>query len=79
MVLDRPPLVPVTVTENGATPVAHVTERTAPVKLALQPTGTVPAEKLTVPVKPLIGVIVTVEVPAMVATVVIAGADNEKS
>ena len=79
VVLDNAPLVPVTVTENGATPVAHVTERTAPVKLALQPAGTVPAEKLTVPVKPLIGVTVTVEVPATVATVVIAGADNEKS
>src|SRR5207249_32394 len=79
VVLDNAPLVPVTVTENGATPVAHVTERTAPVKLALQPAGTVPAEKLTVPVKPLIGVIVTVEVPVTVSKVVIAGADREKS
>ena len=79
VVLDKPPLVPVTVTENGATPEAHVTDRTAPVKLAVQPAGTAPAAKVTVPVNPLIGVAVTVEVPATVAGVVIAGADNEMS
>src|SRR5206468_1203908 len=79
VVLDSPPLVPVTDTLNGATPVAHVTESTAPVKLAVQPTGTVPAEKVTVPENPLIGVTVTVEVPATVASVVIAGAESAKS
>jgi hypothetical protein len=73
------PVVPVTVTENGATPVAHVTDKTAPVKLAVQPAGTVPAAKVTVPVNPLIGVTVTVEVPATVAKVVMFGADSEKS
>jgi hypothetical protein len=69
----------VTVTLNGATPVAQVTDNTAPVKLAVQPAGTVPAEKVTVPAKPLTGVTVTVEVPATVARVVIAGAESEKS
>jgi hypothetical protein len=72
-------VVPVTITLNGATPVEQLTERTAPEKLAVQPAGTVPAEKVTTPVKPWIGVTVTVEVPATVARVVIAGADNEKS
>jgi len=76
---DPVPVVPVTVTENGATPVEHVTDKTAPVKLALQPAGTVPALKVTVPENPLIGVTVTVDVPATVARVVIAGADKEKS
>ena len=76
---DPVPVVPVTVTENGATPVAHVTDKTAPVKLALQPAGTVPALKVTVPENPLIGVTVTVDVPATVASAVIAGADKEKS
>jgi hypothetical protein len=79
VVLDNPPLEPVTVTLNGATPVAQVTDNTAAEKLAVQPAGTVPAAKVTVPVKPLIGVTVTVEVPATIARVVIAGADNEKS
>jgi hypothetical protein len=69
----------VTVTLNGATPVVQDTDRTAPVKLAVQPAGTAPAAKVTVPAKPLIGVTVTVEVPATVASVVIAGADKEKS
>jgi hypothetical protein len=78
-VLGAVPVVPVTTTLNGATPVEQVTDSTAPENDALQPAGTVPAEKVTVPVKPWIGVIVTVEVPATVARVVIAGADNEKS
>jgi hypothetical protein len=79
VVLDNPPLEPVTVTPNGATPVAQVTDKTAPVKLAVQPTGTLPAAKVTAPANPLIGVIVTVDVPATVARVVIAGAESEKS
>jgi hypothetical protein len=79
VVLDNPPLVPVTVTLKGATPVVHVTDKTAPVKLAVQPAGTAPAEKVTVAVNPLIGVTVIVDVPATVARVVIAGADKEKS
>ena len=78
-VLGAVPVVPVTPTLNGVTPVAHVTERTAPVNEALHPPGTVPALNVTVPVNPLIGVTVTVDVPATVARVVIAVADNEKS
>jgi hypothetical protein len=78
-VLGAVPVVPVTTTLNGATPVAQVTERMAPENDAVHPAGTVPAVKVTVPAKPLIGVTVTVEVPAKVASVVIAGADNEKS
>jgi hypothetical protein len=78
-VLGAVPVVPVTITLNGATPVEQVTERTAPENVAVQPAGTVPAEKVTVPTKPLTGVTVTVDVPGTVASVVIAGADNEKS
>ena len=70
---------PVTSTLNGATPVVQLTERTAPLKDAVQPTGTAPAVKVTVPVNPLIGVTVTVEVPVTVASVVMAGAESEKS
>ena len=73
------PVVPVTSTLNGATPVAHVTERTAPEKDAVQPVGTVPAAKVTVPTNPLIGVTDNVDVPATVASVVIDGADRLKS
>jgi hypothetical protein len=47
--------------------------------VAVHPTGTVPGEKVTVPLNPLVPVTVTVEVPATVASVVIAGADSEKS
>jgi hypothetical protein len=78
-VLGAVPVVPVTVTLNGATPVEHVTDSTAPEKVAVQPAGTVPALNVTVPANPLIGVTVTVEVPATVARVVIAGADRLKS
>ncbi len=73
------PVVPVTITLKGATPVVQLAERTAPLKDAVQPVGTVPAVNVTVPVKPLMGVTVTVDVPETVASVVIAGADNEKS
>ena len=73
------PVVPVTRTLNGATPVAQVTDNTAPANEAAQPAGTAPAAKVTMPTNPLIGVTVTVEVPATVARVVIAGADREKS
>src|SRR2546428_508186 len=82
VLLDRVPLVPVTGTLNGVTPVAQVTDRTAPEKDPLQPDGKVkPAliAKVTAPVNPLIEVTDTVEVPATVARVVIGGADNEKS
>ena len=78
-VLGAVPVVPVTSTLNGATPVVQFTERTAPLKVAVQPAGTVPAVNVTVPVNPLIGVTVTVDVPVMVARVVIAGAESEKS
>jgi hypothetical protein len=75
-VLGAVPVVPVATTLNGATPVEHVTDNTAPEKLAVQPAGTVPAVKVTVPAKLLIGVTATVEVPATVARVVMAGADR---
>jgi hypothetical protein len=78
-VLGAVPVVPVTTTLNGATPVVQLTERTAPLNDAVQPAGTAPAENVTAPVNPLIGVTVTVEVPVTVARVVIAGADSEKS
>ena len=73
------PVVPVTTTVNGATPVEQVTERMVPLKDAEQPAGTVPATNVTVPPNPLIGVTVTVEVPGTVARVVMAVADREKS
>ncbi len=73
------PVVPVTTTLKGATPVVQLTERTAPEKDPVQPTGTVPAVNVTVPAKPLIGVTATVEVPVTVASVAMAGADSEKS
>jgi hypothetical protein len=78
-VLGAVPVVPVTTTLKGATPVEQVTDNTATLNVAVQPAGTVPAENVTVPVNPLIGVIVTVDVPAKVASVVIAGADRLKS
>jgi hypothetical protein len=78
-VLGAVPVVPVTITLKGATPVVQLTDRTAPEKLAVQLAGTVPAVKVTVPVNPLIGVTVTVDVPATVASVEMAGADSEKS
>jgi hypothetical protein len=56
-----------------------VTANTVPLNVAVQPAGTVPAVNVTVPVNPLIAVTVTVEVPATVASVVMAGADREKS
>ena len=78
-VLGAVPVVPVTSTLNGATPVVQLTETMAPLNDAVQPVGTVPAVNVTLPVNPLIGVTVTAEVPATVASVVITGADNEKS
>jgi hypothetical protein len=78
-VLGAVPVVPVTVTLNGATPVEQVTERTAPLNDAVHPAGTVPAVNVTVPAKLLIGVTVTVDVPVTVARVVIVGADRLKS
>ena len=80
--LGAAPVVPVTGTLNGVTPVAQVTDRTAPENDPLQPVGKMKPElivKVTAPENPLIGVTVTVDVPATVARVVIAGADNEKS
>ena len=64
------PVVPVTTTVN---PVAgnglQLTDKTAPVNDAVQPVGTEPAPKLTVPVNPLIPVTEIVEVPAVPAAV----------
>jgi len=76
------PVVPVTGTVNGATPVAQLAERVAPDIETVQPDGAVkpePIAKVTVPENPLIGVTATVEVPATVARVVIAGPAIEKS
>src|SRR2546428_91597 len=81
-VLGAVPVVPVTGTVKGATPVAQVMERTAPLKEPLQPVGNVKPEliaKVTLPEKPLIGATAIVEVPAIVARVVTAGPDSEKS
>jgi hypothetical protein len=74
-------LTPWTVTVNGATPVVHVTDR-SPVALidCVQPAGAVDvSEKVTVPANPLIALIATCEVPAVLAVVVIAGAERVKS
>src|SRR5207245_2672485 len=76
------PVVPVTGTLNGVTPVKQVTDRVAPVNNPLQPVGNVKPEvivKVTAPLNPLIEVTDTADVPATVARVVIGGADNEKS
>jgi hypothetical protein len=48
------PVVPVTTTLKGAVPVVQLTERTALLKLAVHPAGTLPAVNVTVPAKPLI-------------------------
>ncbi len=76
------PVVPVTTTLNGATPVVQLTERTAPLKVAVQPAGTEPALNVTVPLNPLIGLTEMVEVPAVpsaVREIVVGLADSEKS
>src|SRR3989442_12086982 len=81
-VLGAVPVVPVTGTLNDATPMVHVTDKTAPENEPLHPVGNVKPEliaKETVPANPLIGVTATVEVPATVARVVIAGPAREKS
>jgi hypothetical protein len=75
------PLTPWTVTVNGVTPVVHVTLR-RPVVLTdwVHPAGAVEViENVTVPVNPLIALTVTCEVPAVLAVVVIAGAESVKS
>src|SRR5712691_11556469 len=76
------PVVPVTGTVNGATPVAQVIDKVAPVNDPLQPFGKVkPAltAQVTAPEKPLIAVKVQAELPWTVARVVIAGQDGVKS
>jgi hypothetical protein len=76
------PVVPVTGTLNTATPLAQVTDRTAPVNEPEQPPGkTKPAltANVTAPVNPLMFVTAIVEVPATVARAVIAGPAIEKS
>jgi hypothetical protein len=78
-VLGAVPVVPVTGILNGATPVAHVTDRTALVNEAEQPAGTAPAVKVTAPEKALIGVTTQFEVPVIVARVVIVLQAIEKS
>ena len=68
-------------TVNGATPVEHDTD-TRPAALAdcVQPAGAVEvSEKVTAPAKPLIALTVTCEVPAVLAVVVMAGAESVKS
>jgi hypothetical protein len=80
-VLVMEPLRPCTVRVNGVTPVEQVTD-TSPVVLTdcVQPVGAVDViENVTVPAKPLIALTVTWEVPAVLAVVVIAGADRVKS
>src|SRR2546425_10976127 len=80
--LDKPPLEPVTGTVTGATPVAQVTDKVAPVNEPLQPIGKVKPEltaHVTVPENPLIPVATQAELPATVARVVIPGQDGVKS
>ena len=75
-------VVPVTGTLNGATPVAHVTDRTAAENEPLQPLGKLKPDvtaNVTAPENALIGVTTIVELPATVARVVIAGPAIEKS
>jgi hypothetical protein len=82
VLLERPLLVPVTGTLNGATPVAQVTDRVAPVNEPEQPVGkTKPVliAKVTAPVNPLMFVTAIVEEPATVARVEIGGPAIEKS
>jgi hypothetical protein len=60
----------------------QLTESKAPLKDAVQPVGTVPAENVTVPANPLMEITETVEVPAVPAVVraIVDGlADSEKS
>ena len=82
-VLDRVfgavPVVPVTVRLNGGSPVAQMTDKMFPLKVAVHPDGRVPAVNATWPLNPLIGVTVIVDVPGVVANVVMAGAESEKS
>jgi hypothetical protein len=76
------PVDPVTGTVNGAMPVAHVTDKTAPVIEPLQPVGKVNPEvtaNVTVPANEFIGVTAIVDVPVRVARGVIAGPAIEKS
>jgi hypothetical protein len=82
-VLGAVPVVPVTTTVNPAAGNGlHETERTAPLNVAVQPAGTVPAVNVTVPVNPLIPATEMVEVPAVPAVVraIVGGlADSKKS
>ena len=82
-VLGAVPVVPVTMTVNPEVGNGlHETDKTAPVKDAVQPVGTVPAVNVTVPAKPLIAVTDMVDVPAVPAVVraIVDGlADREKS
>ena len=75
------PLTPWTVTVSGVTPVEHVTEmRPVALTVAVQPAGWVEVtENVTAPAKPLTAFTVTCDVPAVLAVVVIAGADKVKS
>ena len=68
-------------TVNGVTPVVQLTVM-SPVALmdCVQPAGAVDvSENVTVPANPLIALTVTCEVPAVLAVVVIAGAESVKS
>ncbi len=80
--LDPVPVVPVTGTLNGATPVAQVTDRVALANEVLQPEGGTKPEltaNATLPVNPLIGVKLQGELPVTVARVVIPEHDMLKS
>jgi hypothetical protein len=75
------PLTPWTVTVNGATPVVHVTDTRPAVLIdCVHPAGAVDvSENVTAPANPLIAVTATCDVPAVLAVVVIAGAESVKS
>ena len=83
VVLDRVwgvvPATPVTRTSNGEMPEVQSTDNMLLAIVAMHPLGTVPALSAIVPAKPLMGVIVTVDVPETVARVVMAGEEMLKS
>jgi hypothetical protein len=74
-------LTPWTVTVNGTTPLVQLTDSSPAVLMdCVQPTGALEViENVTVPVNPLIALTATCDVPAVLAVVVIAGAESVKS
>jgi len=78
-VLGAVPAMPVTSIVNGATPVVQLTETTWPKIESVQPAGTEPTDSVTALAAIFCAMMLTVELPVTVASVVIAGAVSEKS